>query len=114
MELIEWSEGKRSGRDATEEDRERLGIRRGNGTVGRVDLDPHQAVPRIETLKRDLPWHFALRDIMTQGGPVHATSVYVFYIYEQAFHYFRIGRARKPRTGTTIPASNGAGPSSRP
>jgi len=36
---------------------------------------------------------FDIVNIMTQGGPVHATSIYVFYIYEQAFHYFRIGRA---------------------
>jgi sn-glycerol 3-phosphate transport system permease protein len=36
---------------------------------------------------------FDIVNIMTQGGPVHATSIYVFYIYEQAFHYFRLGRA---------------------
>jgi sn-glycerol 3-phosphate transport system permease protein len=36
---------------------------------------------------------FDIVNIMTQGGPVHATSIYVFFIYEQAFHYFRIGRA---------------------
>lgn len=36
---------------------------------------------------------FDIVNIMTQGGPVHATSIYVFYIYEQAFHYFRIGKA---------------------
>ena len=36
---------------------------------------------------------FDIVNIMTQGGPMHATSIYVFYIYEQAFHYFRIGRA---------------------
>jgi sn-glycerol 3-phosphate transport system permease protein len=36
---------------------------------------------------------FDIVNIMTQGGPVHSTSIYVFFIYEQAFHYFRIGRA---------------------
>jgi sn-glycerol 3-phosphate transport system permease protein len=36
---------------------------------------------------------FDIVNIMTQGGPVHTTSIYVFFIYEQAFHYFRIGRA---------------------
>jgi sn-glycerol 3-phosphate transport system permease protein len=36
---------------------------------------------------------FDIVNIMTQGGPVHATSIYVFFIYEQAFNYFRIGRA---------------------
>ncbi len=36
---------------------------------------------------------FDIVNIMTQGGPVHSTSIYVFFIYEQAFHYFRLGRA---------------------
>ena len=36
---------------------------------------------------------FDIVNIMTQGGPVHSTSIYVYYIYEQAFHYFRLGRA---------------------
>ena len=36
---------------------------------------------------------FDIVNIMTQGGPVHSTSIYVFFIYEQAIHYFRIGRA---------------------
>jgi sn-glycerol 3-phosphate transport system permease protein len=36
---------------------------------------------------------FDIVNIMTQGGPVHATSIYVFFIYEQAFHYFRLGTA---------------------
>lgn len=36
---------------------------------------------------------FDIVNIMTQGGPVHSTSIYVFYIYEQAFHYFRLGTA---------------------
>jgi sn-glycerol 3-phosphate transport system permease protein len=31
--------------------------------------------------------------IMTQGGPVHATSIYVFWVWEQAFRYFHVGRA---------------------
>ena len=31
--------------------------------------------------------------IMTQGGPVTATMIYVYYIYEQAFQYFKLGRA---------------------
>jgi sn-glycerol 3-phosphate transport system permease protein len=36
---------------------------------------------------------FDIVNIMTQGGPVHSTSIYVFYIYKQAFHYFRLGTA---------------------
>jgi ABC-type glycerol-3-phosphate transport system permease component len=31
--------------------------------------------------------------IMTQGGPVTSTVIYVYYIYEQAFQYFKLGRA---------------------
>ncbi len=31
--------------------------------------------------------------IMTQGGPVHATSIYVYWVWEQAFRYFHVGRA---------------------
>jgi hypothetical protein len=77
MQLIEWNAGRRAGRPATDEDRERLGIRRGgNGTVVQVDLEPRVAVPRLETMKRELPWHYALRDIMSDGS---ASSVKVSY-----------------------------------
>ncbi len=76
MELIEWGGGRKPGRDATSEDRTRLGVKRGNGTMIRVDLEPHQRVPLPATLKRDLPWHFALRDIMAPGSP---SSVRVSY-----------------------------------
>lgn len=76
MKMIPWTAGKKPGSDATDEDRKRLGILRGNGTVVRVELDPHQTVPRLETLKRDLPWHFALRDIVAPEGP---SSVKVAY-----------------------------------
>jgi sn-glycerol 3-phosphate transport system permease protein len=31
--------------------------------------------------------------VMTQGGPVNSTTIYVFYVYEQAFQYFRVGYA---------------------
>ena len=31
--------------------------------------------------------------VMTQGGPVHATSVFVYAIYEQVFMNLRVGRA---------------------
>ena len=36
---------------------------------------------------------FDIVKIMTQGGPVTATMIYVYYIYEQAFQYFKLGRA---------------------
>ncbi|MGQ0431311.1 MAG: hypothetical protein ACT452_02755 [Microthrixaceae bacterium] len=81
MQLIEWGGGRKPGQEVTNADRERLGIKRGNGTVVRVDLEPHQAVPRLETLKRDRPWHFALRDIMAPGSP---SSVKVSYAGSRA------------------------------
>ncbi len=36
---------------------------------------------------------FDIVRIMTQGGPVTATMIYVYYIYEQAFQYFKLGKA---------------------
>ena len=36
---------------------------------------------------------FDIVKIMTQGGPITSTMIYVYYIYEQAFQYFRLGRA---------------------
>jgi sn-glycerol 3-phosphate transport system permease protein len=32
-------------------------------------------------------------NIMTQGGPINSSSVFVYFIYEYAFKYFRIGYA---------------------
>jgi sn-glycerol 3-phosphate transport system permease protein len=31
--------------------------------------------------------------VMTQGGPVHATTLFVYAIYEQVFLDLRVGRA---------------------
>lgn len=36
---------------------------------------------------------FALVDVMTGGGPVNSTALYVFYLYEEAFHFLRYGYA---------------------
>ena len=36
---------------------------------------------------------FDIVKIMTQGGPITSTMIYVYYIYGQAFQYFRLGRA---------------------
>jgi ABC-type sugar transport system permease subunit len=36
---------------------------------------------------------FDIVKIMTQGGPVNTTTIYVYYIYEQAFQYFKLGKA---------------------
>lgn len=67
--LVPWSAGGRRPRVASEADRVRLGIPRGGGTVVRVELRPEIPVPVEETLCRELPWHFALRDIARAEGP---------------------------------------------
>jgi len=36
---------------------------------------------------------FDIVKIMTGGGPITSTMIYVYYIYEQAFQYFRLGKA---------------------
>lgn len=36
---------------------------------------------------------FDIVKIMTQGGPVSTTVIYVYYVYEQAFQYFKLGKA---------------------
>ena len=63
FKLIPWIPS-RSGDKATKADRQRLGILRGNGTSVRVDLEDRVKVPRLETLRRELPSHYALRDIV--------------------------------------------------
>jgi hypothetical protein len=57
------------GEKAKNEVRERLHIRRGNGTVVTLKLDREQRLPRFDTLLRELPWHFALRDILSMTSP---------------------------------------------
>jgi len=46
--------------------RKKLGIEKRNGTVISIELSPNVRVPRIDTLVRDLSWHFALRDILSE------------------------------------------------
>lgn len=36
---------------------------------------------------------FDLVSVMTRGGPANATNLYVYRLYQEAFHYFRIGYA---------------------
>ena len=64
FKLIPWHPSRRGGDKAKLADRKRLGIRRGNGTSVRVDLEDRVKVPRLETLRRELPSHYALRDIV--------------------------------------------------
>lgn len=55
-----------NGKKVTNEIRERLHISRGNGTVVKLEVDPRHRMPRFESILRDLPWHFALRDILAE------------------------------------------------
>jgi len=54
------------GKKATSEDRQNLGVMRGNGTSVTLKLNQGVRLPRFENLKIELPWHFALRDIMSE------------------------------------------------
>lgn len=45
--------------------REQLSIPRRNGTVVTLQIGPEHRFPRFDTLARDLPWHYALRSIMS-------------------------------------------------
>jgi len=48
--------------------RGRLGIERGNGTSVTLQLLPECRLPRFRSLADDLPWHFALRDLMAESS----------------------------------------------
>jgi len=50
----------------TKQIRERLRIPRGNGTVVTLEVKTNTRMPRFEIIMRDLPWHFALRDILSE------------------------------------------------
>ena len=64
-QFIPWEKGKR----ATKEIRARLHIERGNGSVVTFQIDQRNRIPRFDTILRDLPWHFALRDILSEDSP---------------------------------------------
>ena len=49
--------------------RESLRIERGNGTVVTLEIEPQFKIPHIDTIARDLPWHYALRDILSEESP---------------------------------------------
>jgi hypothetical protein len=66
--FVPWESGKR----ATTEVRDRLHIPRGNGTVVKLQIDARHRMPRYESLLRDLPWHFALRDILCEESKTRA------------------------------------------
>src|SRR5439155_15820028 len=60
-------------RKESPEIRKELSIPRGNGTVVSLELTSDQRMPRFDSLERDLPWHYALRDIFS---PTSATEVH--------------------------------------
>jgi len=47
--------------------RKRLKIIHGNGTV--INLETSHRIPHIESIIRELPWHYALRDILSENSP---------------------------------------------
>lgn len=57
------------GRKETDSIRNDLRIEHGNGTVVTLIIDPQIKIPHIETIIRDLPWHYALRDILSPQSP---------------------------------------------
>ena len=61
------------GENATDALRDNLGIRK-NGTVVTLECSENVALPRIETLKKDLPLHYALRDIVAGNS---ASKIYI-------------------------------------
>lgn len=67
-QFIPWEDGKK----ATTDIRDRLHISRGNGTVVTLLIDQKHKLPRFESIVRDLPWHFALRDILSEDSHTKA------------------------------------------
>lgn len=49
--------------------RKSLPIEHGNGTVVTIEIDPHFKIPHVETIARDLPWYYSLRDILSEESP---------------------------------------------
>lgn len=68
FQAIPYEPSRKGGDRPSREDRKRLGLLRGNGTAVEVRLEPRVRIPLLETLRRELPWHYALRDITAEGG----------------------------------------------
>lgn len=51
------------GQKALKEHREKLGLKRGNGTSVTFELLPEKPIPKFQSLLVNMPWHYALRDI---------------------------------------------------
>jgi hypothetical protein len=57
-----------NGRWATSSDRDELHISKGNGTTVCLDVKPSVKIPLIDTICRDLSYHYALRDILSENS----------------------------------------------
>jgi hypothetical protein len=64
-QFIPWEKG----RSVTRDIRERLGIDRGNGTMITLEVVAPNKIPHVATIMRDLPWHYALMDILSEYSP---------------------------------------------
>jgi hypothetical protein len=51
---------------ASKEVRKALKIEKNNGTVITLEINPEHKIPRIDTIIRDLPWHYAIRDVLSE------------------------------------------------
>ena len=60
------------GKTVSHADRSRLGIPHGNGTSVTLELAPNVRVPQLDTLAQELPWHYALRDILSVDSDTRA------------------------------------------
>lgn len=65
-QFIPWEDG----RKVTKEIRDQLHVPHGNGTTVTLEIDHKMA--RCESIARDLPWHFALRDILAEESKTTA------------------------------------------
>ena len=63
VQLIPLENGKR----VNDQIRSITNIEKGNGTVVTLEIQNHR-VPLIDTIARDLSWHFALRDILDESS----------------------------------------------
>ncbi len=71
---------------ANSEIRERLGIPRGNGTVVTIQIGRGKRIPRFDTISTELPYHFALRDILSESYPSKCKLIEGFYSERIAYY----------------------------
>lgn len=67
LELIPLSDGKSAFN--TFGKRKELGITRGNGTSVTLEILSQYKMPRLNRIITELPWHYALRDMLSEKSP---------------------------------------------